>query len=269
MPWYFIIILLLLADTLLLTVAAIMKSNNDLSLNLLTQDGEISQVLYANRRIANDLPMMAFRDINSKSVVLISLFPSVSNIQCNINNKNFYYENNIFATALGYIPDIQSMFKRMGRVIESHKNKYGERPSLNKIMYSLSQFLTKGLYSLSDNDDDENDDVTRPYSVNIFLASCNEEGVSLYNIENSGNYFDIDFGYAGKLSESVLLKSKQLVFDKEILFYDKIRSVLKELSEYLCDVENSELNLEVLVINNNGTYLKRNFSITDRDFQLV
>jgi 20S proteasome alpha/beta subunit len=116
---------LVLVFLVLLTVgnnfANIMKTHTDLSLTTLTSNGEISQILYANKRIANDMPMLAFHDRDSKTIVLISLFSAGSSIQFDKNVKSHVSENEIFVIGVGYVSDLQSLFKYMERVIQSHK----------------------------------------------------------------------------------------------------------------------------------------------------
>lgn len=137
--------------------------------------------------------------------------------------------------------------------------------------------MTKGLYShLQSNEDDEEesrtDDVSRPYCVNLFLASYDSIAgkLQLYNIENTGYYRDCDFGCVGKLSDSNLLRIKQIVFSDQILC-EKICQILTCLSDYLeANVEDvfNQLKFEVSVVKQ-SQYTKHILSVTDHPYDNI
>lgn len=161
-----------------LSVLSAREARNELQLNAYTKEGELAQIAFASRGVAKSSPAVGFVLHNGVGV-LLSCVPRQS-LLAERPGTGMEWQDNVGICPVGWQSDCLRLKSEWRDVVEQHRFRFGEAPSLDKIATRLSSLLTRGLYP------ERSDAFARPLATSVlFIAG----GSKLVLLDSSGSLY--------------------------------------------------------------------------------
>jgi len=233
-------------------------AENDISMVLYTDKGEIGQINFASKAISRSCPTIGFVDQNTKWSCVISC-SEVSTILCNQMRRNIDYNSDLecILVITGYKPDCDYLRNEYCSFSQNHKLLYAENPPIDSVSSHLSQWITRGLYS-----DDHDDEVriARPLATSIMLSKYDDlmDKNRLSVIDNSGYIADYKHFIAGSISPArkLLIQSSISALSSDNM-KDSVELLKQKIVEILDILESEETSnlrrYEICLLNRKNT----------------
>ena len=172
---------------------------NDLSLNLYTEKGEIAQAIYANEAIQRyGTAKLSFTDPTTRTTTLLSLRNHPSRLgKYKFSGIKVYNDLSLICAVTGYGPDCQQALNQFNQILQNHCFTYGEPPNLKYFEHHLSEWLTRGLYEGSNT-------ISRPLAADMTIIAYDrvKHHSRILEIENTGYSSEKEVVISGSLSVS-------------------------------------------------------------------
>ncbi|XP_044256020.1 proteasome subunit alpha type-3 [Tribolium madens] len=203
----------------------------DLSASQFSPDGRVFQVEYAMKAVENSGTVIGLR--GKDGVVLAAEKLVMSKLhEPGTNKRIFNVDRHVGMAFSGLIADARQIVDIARREAANYRSQYGVSIPLNYLNDRVSMYMhAYTLYS-----------AVRPYGCSVILASCGEEGPTMYTIDPSG----VSYGYHG----CAIGKAKQSAkteIEKLKLSGMTCRELVKEAAKiiYLVHDELKDKNFEL------------------------
>mmetsp|Transcript_33223 Transcript_33223/g.48067 ORF Transcript_33223/g.48067 Transcript_33223/m.48067 type:complete len:279 (+) Transcript_33223:18-854(+) len=213
-------------------------ADNDISMVMYTDKGEIGQLNFASKAISRSCPTIGFVDQNTKCSCVISCSEVPSSL-CNQMRRNIEYSSELGCVLVinGYKPDCDYLRNEYCSYSQNHKLLYAENPPIDCLSSHLSQWITRGLYS---EDDEDEIRIARPLATSIMLSKYDDllDKNRLVIIDNSGYIADYKHCITGSISPARQLQLQNSIVSNDIK--DSIESLKQRIIEILDILESEE-----------------------------
>lgn len=190
---------------------------NDITLQIYTDKGEVAQLLYASLSIKKANPTVAFIDLENNISCMISFSQPTSSSSLSLKKaKRIDYHPDLRCAVLatGYVPDCVYITKEYFSFSQNHRLLFAEAPSLDALSSHLSSWMTRGLYR-NNNNDEENSrpPLTRSLAASILLTKFDEKlkKVRLACVDHTGFVADYQHYMAGSISPANIINIKNCI----------------------------------------------------------
>eukprot|EP01036_Dinobryon_divergens_P031036 gene31036-40373_t len=190
---------------------------NDITLQIYTDKGEVAQLSYASLRIKKSNPTVAFIDLENNISCMISFSQPTSSSSLSLKKaKRIDYHPDLRCAVLatGYVPDCVYITKEYFSFSQNHRLVFAEAPSLDALSSHLSSWMTRGLYR-NNNNDEENSrpPLTRSLAASILLTKFDEklQKVRLACVDHTGFVADYQHYMAGSISPANIINIKNCI----------------------------------------------------------
>ena len=161
-----------------LSTLAARDAQTELRLNAYTTEGALAQVAFASRGVGKSSPAFGFL-LDDDVGVLLSCGPQQSRLT-ERSGTGMEWQDSVGICPVGWQSDCLRLKTEWRDVVEQHRFKFGEAPSVDKIATKLSSLLTRGLYP------ERSDAFARPLAASVlFIAGGNR----LLMLDSSGSLY--------------------------------------------------------------------------------
>lgn len=242
-------------------------ADHDVSLKQYSPNGGIIQLNYAAKAVQKSSPIIAWR--NRNYAVMLSFSKPNSRLLKSLHQTMRIVDDSILTAVTGYLPDALQIFKKCNIVAQQHRLRFDEQPSLENICKTLGRYLTKGMFTLF-GDDDEDDHISRPFAVSTVLATFDDsiDSMKLTRLENSGVYIECPFVILGSLTKTLVETIEMEILSKngENLRHKcsiilSVGAILNHIEEEVRSKTNGDDDCELIfecgIVSKDGSFIAR------------